>query len=219
MRAFISYSSKQIELAQEIKNFLKTIDIDSFVANDDLRTASDWKKMIVKELSASDIFIPILTLDFKQSEWCSQELGIAFIRKKKIIPISLDGCKPYGFINNLQARSIKEYGVDLIISEGLLEYKIDNGGLGFAELLKKSGLFRYSEKIFKILQPYYSILGKESLNKIIEYSISNSQVWAATECANNYIPVLLKERKKDIDPLLYKKIQYQIEQQEWYKEG
>lgn len=218
MKAFISYSTIQIKLAQEIKDFLKTIDIDSFIAKDDLRTASDWKNMIFNELSASDIFIPILTLDFKKSEWCSQELGIAFYNNKKIIPISVDDCKPYGFINNLQSRSIAEYGVDLIISEGLLEYKIDNGGFGFAELLKKSESFRYSEKIFKILQPYYSILGKESLNKIIEYSISNGHVWAANECANNYIPVLLEERKNDIDPLLYKKIQYQIEHQEWYTE-
>ena len=218
MKAFISYSSIQIELAQEIRDFLRTIEIDSFIANDDLRTASDWKKTIVKELSACDLFIPILTFDFKKSDWCSQELGIAYIKRKRIIPISVDDCKPYGFINNLQSRSIKEYGIKLIISEGLLEYKIDNGGFGFAELLRKPGSFRYSEQIFKIIQPFFSILRKESLNKIIEYSISNNQVWPATECANNYIPELLLNRGKDIDPLLYKKIKYQIEHQEWYKE-
>jgi len=218
MKAFISYSSIQIELAQEIKEFIKAIEIDSFIASDDLRTSSDWKKKIVNELGACDLFIPILTYEFKKSDWCSQELGIAYIQRKKIIPISVDDCKPYGFINNLQSRSIKEYEIKLIISEGLLEHNIDNGEFGFAELLRKPVSFRYSEKVFKIMHPYFSILGEDSLNKIIEYSISNSQVWPASECANIYIPKLLLEREKDIDPLLYKKIKYQIEHQEWYKE-
>jgi hypothetical protein len=218
MKAFISYSSIQIQLAQEIRNFLKTIKIDSFIANDNLRTASDWKKTIVKELDACNLFIPILTTDFKKSDWCSQELGIAYIKRKKIIPISVDNCKPYGFINHLQSRSIKEYEIKLIISEGLLEQKIDNGGLGFAGLVKDSGSYRYSDTLFGIMQPFFSILEKESLDKIIEYSIKNNQVWPATECATVYIPKLLLERENNIDPLLYKKIKYQIEHQEWYKE-
>jgi hypothetical protein len=218
MKAFISYSSIQIEKAQEIKDFLRTIEIDSFIASDDLRTASDWKKTIVSELKECVIFIPILTADFKKSDWCSQELGIAYIKGKKIIPISVDDCKPYGFVSNLQSREIKEYGIKLIISEGLLQHKIDNGGSGFAELLKKRGSFEYSEKVFRIMQPFYGNIRKDSLNKIIEYSISNNQVWPASECAKIYIPKLLSERQEDIDPILYKKIKYQIENQEWYKE-
>jgi hypothetical protein len=44
MKVFISYSLAQLGLAERIKRFLNEIGIDSFTANSDLRTASDWKE-------------------------------------------------------------------------------------------------------------------------------------------------------------------------------
>jgi hypothetical protein len=79
MKAFISYNSQQLKAAEGIKRFLKAIEIESFVANDDLRTSSDWKTVITKELHKCELFIPLLSKAFKTSDWCSQELGIACI--------------------------------------------------------------------------------------------------------------------------------------------
>lgn len=217
MKAFISYSAHgQYQYAQKAKEFLEAIEIKSFLADDDLRTASDWKNTIVKEINISEIFIPLLSKEFKASDWCSQELGIAYSQAKKIIPISLDGTKPYGFINHLQTRSYQDYGIQLLISEGLLENHIMNGGLGFAKLVKEAGCFQVSEKVFKILYPFFDVLDKETINQIIEFAIGNGQVWSANECAEKYIPELLKKRKNDIDPKLYRKLEYQIRERRSY---
>jgi hypothetical protein len=77
-------------------------------------------------------------------------------------------------------------------------------------MLRQPVSFYCSEKIFQTLEPYYSKLTVLDLNKIVELSISNNQVWPASDCAQNLIPKLLNLRKKDIDPLLFKKLEYQI---------
>ncbi len=54
------------------------------------------------ELESADVFVALLSSNFKRSDWCSQELGIARIRRVKIVPFSLDGTIPFGFIRHLQ---------------------------------------------------------------------------------------------------------------------
>jgi hypothetical protein len=218
MKAFVSYSSKEMDAVRKLERFLNTLGINSFIANDDLRIGSDWKKRIVLELKCCELFIPLLSKEFKKSEWCSQELGIAYIRNKEIIPISLDGTKSYGFINHIQSKSLKDQSIEVLLSEGLMEIKEINNACGFIELLKKTGSFRYSELIFKSIMPYTRLINNNDLNEIIKISIKNSQIWAASECSSKYIPQLLNDRKDDIDLLLLKKIKYQIDEQKWYTE-
>jgi len=216
MKAFISYSSLQTDHAKVVKDFLRDIKVDSFVANDDLRSATDWKKSIMEELLECEIFIPLLSKNSKASNWCSQEIGIAYAKKKKIVPISIDATRPYGFIGHLQAKTIDEHQVEILLSEGLLENRIPNGSLGFIEMLKWKGSFRFSEIIFKSMAPFFRRISTEDINKIVELSISNNQVWPAADCRSDYIPKLLSARKSDIDPLSYKKLKFQIDNQKWY---
>ena len=98
VKVFISYSTAQLEIARRIQEFLDVIKLESFLASDDLRTASNWKVRILEELQTCEIIIPVLSEEFKTSDWCSQELGIFHFQKKKIIPISTDGTLPFGFI-------------------------------------------------------------------------------------------------------------------------
>ncbi|MFA5519258.1 MAG: hypothetical protein WDA74_08395 [Spirochaetota bacterium] len=60
------------------------------------------------------------------------------------------------------------------------------------------------------MEPYFKNIEKSKLNKIIECSIKNNQVWNAGECAMNYIPKLLQERKSDIDPKKYNELKRKI---------
>ena len=191
------------------------LNIETFLANDDLRIASVWKERIIEELKDCDLIIPILSKDFQKSDWCSQELGIFYIQNKKIIPISFDETKPYGFYNHIQSRLIKNMPIELIISEGLME--CNNNFNGFINLLKKRLSFRWAETIFNTLEPYFDKIEKDDLNALIDISIRDGQIWSASECFNKYIPKLLEKRCNDIIPEYFKKIKYQIENQEWYK--
>ncbi|MCL2480578.1 MAG: toll/interleukin-1 receptor domain-containing protein [Spirochaetaceae bacterium] len=220
MKVFISYSKEQLDIARKTKTFLDEARLYSFLASDDLRVASNWKDRIINELNDCEIIIPILSKKFKLSDWCSQELGIFYFQNKKIIPISVDKTISYGFIKNIQAKTIQlkyldDLPLELLISEGLME--CDSIGDAFICLLMRKEInYRIAERIFRAMLPYYERFKKEDINSIILASIENGQIWKAAECVDKHIPKLLKERNDDIDPVLKKKLQYQITHGKWY---
>jgi len=216
-KVFISYCSQQISFAKQIKEFLENIGMDSFLADDDIRTAENWKERIIEELKTCQIIIPILSNEFKKSDWCSQEVGIFSYLEKEIIPISLDGTNSYGFIRHIQSKLIESYiPIELRVAEGLVKCINDYNPLIY--LLKNAGGYRYAENIFKAIEPYFNKIGKKDINLIIKYSIDNHQIWGAGKCIDNFIPKLLKISSKNIDKKLLKIITYQIENQKRYSE-
>ena len=56
------------------------------------------------------VFIAFITPWFKNSKWCDQESGMAYLLEKKIVPIRADGKgKPYGFLSKYQELDAKKY--------------------------------------------------------------------------------------------------------------
>ena len=212
--------SGSLAIARKIQEFLQVIRLDSFLAGDDLRAASDWKESILEELQKCAVIIAVLSKEFKESDWCPQELGIFYSQNKKIIPISADGTLPFGFINNIQARPIQsrflnDLSLELIVSEGLMEC-VANGD-AFAHLVKIAPSFEKAAEIFEAMVPYFGSFEKDAVNSIIAASIENGQVWKADKCDDEYLPKLLELRKADIDTVLMEKITYQITKGSWYQ--
>ncbi len=74
------------------------------MAHEHIQVSEEWRLRILKELTVCDIFICILSQAYLASPWCVQESGISAIRDgMTIIPLSLDGTIPPGFISNIQA--------------------------------------------------------------------------------------------------------------------
>lgn len=77
-RVFISYATCNKALAGNIKNFLKDrYQIPVFLAHEDINISIEWRNAILNELINANVFIAILDKNFRFSDWCSQELGIA----------------------------------------------------------------------------------------------------------------------------------------------
>ena len=63
----------------------------------------EWQVEIIKALNTMDVFISLHCENFKNSVWCQQEIGIAYAKNIKIIPIKFDGKEdPCGFISKIQ---------------------------------------------------------------------------------------------------------------------
>ena len=104
--AFISYQTKDKWVAGKLKKILGEYGIDTFLAHEDINVSEEWRVKILEELTKADIFICILSKNFLQSFWCLQESGIAAFRSDlTVIPISIDGTIPVGFIGNIQSYS------------------------------------------------------------------------------------------------------------------
>jgi len=104
-----------------IKEAFTILGIDSFLAHEDIPGGEEWEKEIKGQLKKCNIFVPILTQEFKESEWTDQETGAALIRDATIIPLSLiidgkEAVMPSGFIKKIQGLKInlhkdKNFGI------------------------------------------------------------------------------------------------------------
>src|SRR5207247_8580087 len=70
---------------------------------------NELKGRIIEDLQQMECFIALLSKSFKSSDWAPQELGFAVARSDvPIIPLSIDGTVPFGFISHLQGKKLTE---------------------------------------------------------------------------------------------------------------
>ncbi|VVA44151.1 conserved hypothetical protein [Candidatus Roizmanbacteria bacterium] len=115
LKVFISYSSLDKSLAGLFKQcFENYAGFSVFLAHEDISPALDWELKIIKNLKEVDIVIPLITDNFRNSDFTDQELGMALAWEKIILPIKLVDINPYGFIKKLQALNCHSEQSDVI---------------------------------------------------------------------------------------------------------
>jgi|SRR5579872_2546881 len=180
MRAFISYSTKDKKHAAAVREVLDEINIEAFLAHDDLHVSEEWKKRILVELKKCDIFVPLLSEAFKGSE-CGQETGLVVSRRGVlIIPFSLDGTLPYGFISNIQGHRISSAGVDKQTILAAVGRKWPS--IVIEALLKPvqfANSFREAEKVMEPLVPYFAKFSEDQATRLARMAVKNSQIWGS----------------------------------------
>ena len=102
IKVFLSYSSLDKDLARDVKRQLERFGMSVFLAHEDVEPSLEWQDVILEELNACDVFMPILTDDFNSSHWTDQESGIAFQREAIILSLKVS-VDPHGFIKRYQA--------------------------------------------------------------------------------------------------------------------
>jgi hypothetical protein len=220
LKAFVSYSTHDKQWGGEVKRFLDWNGVSSFLAHDDLQVSEEWKERIYRELLDSDIFICLLSTHYRDSDWCSQEIGIAVAREDiAIIPISLDGTHSYGFIGHLQSAIIKDaHELGDLIHGGLLR-RNTRLGLELSILLtRKAGSFRGAEAVVRRIVPYFDQMDNALAEEFAIAAAANYQVWDAGDCRIDYLPKFLESNRDRISPEVFEKLQYQIENEERYPE-
>ncbi len=108
LRMFFSYSIDDKKIVGMLKEQLEYMGFETFLAHEDLEPCVEWQEEIKKNLNMCDIFIPLLTENFKKSDWTNQEIGLAIAADKFIIPLQVD-FPPYGFIGKIQGLKIDTY--------------------------------------------------------------------------------------------------------------
>lgn len=114
-RVFISHSSSQSELAEEIKAGLYSLSIASFVSSSNIGGYEKWQDEIQTALRSTNFVVALVTPEFHNSPWANQEVGFAYAYGIPIIAIML-GVPPKGFIHVHQALDCEGQSVSQIIS-------------------------------------------------------------------------------------------------------
>ncbi len=103
-RLFLSHSSQNKQFAAELKASLLKVNIDTFVAHEDIEPNLEWQNEIQLGLSSCHALLYLATQAANTSIWCQQELGWALGRGVFITSYKLIG-DPVGFPNVRQGWS------------------------------------------------------------------------------------------------------------------
>ena len=101
-RLFLTHVAKRKKVAHTLKSKLQYFGVDAFVAHKDIRAGKEWQVVIESALASCDALAGLLHDGFRKSDWCDQEVGIAYGRGIPVVPIQYD-LLPYGFFGSLQA--------------------------------------------------------------------------------------------------------------------
>ena len=191
MRAFLSYQTKDKLVAGRVGKLLEGLGISVFMAHEDIDVSEEWRIRILKELGEADLFVPILSKHYFLSIWCTQESGVAAFRNMTIVPLSIDGTIPDGFMGHIQSTKIDgERPAHDDIVPGLAKLDVVFLISCLIKLVAGTRSYRDAESACQRLQPYLSKATKEQKVELLTISTRNSQVCNAGWCAKTFLPPL-----------------------------
>lgn len=89
-KIFFSYSRKDTDKADALCNLLEAMDIPYWIDRDGVFSGSNFKELIVKAISSTDIVLFLSSENSNQSSNVAKEISIADQYGKIIIPVRLD---------------------------------------------------------------------------------------------------------------------------------
>ena len=101
---FISYSQKDREFVRQLDIDLSERLPNAEVFYDMLIPAGEsWAEAVTAQIEQADIVLAVLSPDYLNSVWATQELNVALERRlhanARIIPLLLRPCNPTGFLS------------------------------------------------------------------------------------------------------------------------
>ncbi|MBR6825230.1 MAG: TIR domain-containing protein [Oscillospiraceae bacterium] len=87
---FISYSSREIEVANQIKHILETNGVPCWMAPQSIPGGSDYGNEIPKAIDKCKAFLLLLSDASQNSNWVPKEIGLAIGKGKIIVPFQID---------------------------------------------------------------------------------------------------------------------------------
>jgi hypothetical protein len=185
IRIFISYSSKDKKTVGSLKDSLEKIGFEVFLAHEDIKPSSEWQTEIVRNLKKCDIFIPFLSKKFKTSKWTDQEIGMAFVEGKFVIPLQVDR-PPYGFIEKYQSQKLCKSKGELDFDETAKEitkiivnakrFKNDMKEFVISNLLNSQHWHEAKARV--IFLEYFDTFSVKEVNRIVDGAIKNFEIHA-----------------------------------------
>lgn len=200
---FISYSSAQKDIADELHKHLERCGISAFFSEVDIPPGAAWRSNIRENMDECEYFVMILTGDYRRSLFADQEFGMAHMGKKEMRIIKFDEMMPYGFMEEYQHIKKEDVETDNKIDmckliEMIFSYDKDYIINYYISALENPrGSFdsvRFYNKKLETLNPD---LTKEQINQIAKAYVSNCQLHQAVGI--DYIVSLISDSESKID--------------------
>ncbi len=209
---FLSHKHDDVKIAEEFKDCFALFGVRAFVAHRDIYPSAEFIKTMRQHLEQlCNVFVPIMTKKFRESDWTDQESGIAITRGLVIAPVKVE-LNPYGFMGDRQAVRLAGNSPDAIYSACVhLLRGIAQEHPRFRDAVKRciirslqtSGSFDrsgMSTDALADLEPFT----KSEVREIVRAVIENDQVWGSGS-ASRSLEDFLKKHEAEIAPELLEK--------------
>lgn len=219
LKAFISYSTTDKLIAAQVKTVLNSYRIESFMAHEDIRVTDDWKIRIIEELGMANVFIPLLSKAFKESNWAPQEIGIIFTRRDQvcIIPLQIDDTISFGFIANIQSERLPLGTVpENLIVDPLVRWFPRDLIPTMIQQLSRARDFRGAEALMLPMVPHFGRFNDEEIAEFARVSANEPQIWDAFLCRTDYLPKFIGMHRAKIPTETLKPLEYQVTSGHWF---
>lgn len=189
VRIFISYATEDKELAGNFKRALEGLGLEVFLAHEDINPSSDWPDVILENIKSTDIFMPLITENFRKSLWTDQESGVALSENKFIFPIAVDKKMPYGFLDKIQA--FRQDSKSPILAEDIVEAIVQSKPKFTSPLLDSliksfTSSYRYDDAGSRsVLLLSFDIITDEQANEIFRGVVQNDQIYCSSSARGN----------------------------------
>lgn len=142
-RVFVSYSRRDRELAEKVRDHLRKIGARP-MADVGISPGTPFPEEIKRLISYAHMFVPILTKGSKLRPWVHQEIGYAMALGVPILPLALDEL-PKGLAEQLQALLVRPDMSDL--SERLQRRNLEAVLSGSQEA--SSAMFQCADRLYQ----------------------------------------------------------------------
>jgi hypothetical protein len=105
---FISYSTADKTIAEDLANRLRALQLTVFLSHDTITTGPGWRSQVGVALRRCGIAVLLLSTDSIQSDWVRYEIGALWALNKPVAPALL-GCdlsQVPELVRDFQARSV-----------------------------------------------------------------------------------------------------------------
>lgn len=200
--AFLSYHSADRHVASAVRRALVDAGVKCFLAHENVVISEEWRLRLLAELGSCDVFVCILSAAYVQSAWCVQECGIVAMRSEVVVvPLSLDGTQPPGFLANLQFAAIQPRAINLLaILPAFLQSSTGSSrgiDLAIAALASASSHVE-ANRASALLVPMVSSLTREQARGVVSSIFKNAWAQHAKTCLECLLPSVLAQCKGEL---------------------
>jgi len=183
---FLSHAVDDKIIAKNLASALEAHDFKVFLAHEDIMIGEDWDNKLKNEIYNRELFLVLLSKNFKNANFTDHEVGIATAHNKRIFSIIIDDIEPYGFMSKFQgirinpkidAEEISKIANQLMLFTKEGKKFIDD----LIEKLLASTSFRDANAIARELFEYTTFT-PEQINNLAEAYVANFEVngsWTA----------------------------------------
>ena len=206
---FISHTHPNAPFAAEISKYLGRCLIESFVAHSDIEPSEKWMRVIESALLTCHAVVALVTPDFRESQWCDQEIGFCLARSMLVVPLMRD-VNPHGFLSEFQGVKMTEHTHPQTAAKNV--FRILAARPETRDRMVPSVVRRYSQSgSYESTREAFTLLGKipkeawtpEMVNEVEKAADDNPQVKDAVTQKGTKIPeaveVLLRPIEKRLD--------------------